>query len=88
LQPFLLLLIGYEVGTDDQPVARKSRGTIKEALDASNAAFKKIDRTTVSNWLTATLRRLFFRFPRRSFPRRNNHGYLCGVSDQTAAPAC
>jgi hypothetical protein len=40
LQPFLLLLIGYEVGTDDQPVARKSRGTIKEALDASNAAFK------------------------------------------------
>jgi hypothetical protein len=41
LQPFLLLLIGYEVGTDDQPVARKSRGTIKEALDASNAAFKK-----------------------------------------------
>jgi hypothetical protein len=41
LQPFLLLLIGYEVGTDDQPVARKSRGTIQEALDASNAAFKK-----------------------------------------------
>jgi hypothetical protein len=40
LQPFLLL-IGYEVGTNDQPVARKSRATIKEALDASNAAFKE-----------------------------------------------
>jgi hypothetical protein len=42
LQPFLLLLIGYEVGTNDQPVARKKgRATIKEALDAANAAFKE-----------------------------------------------
>ena len=42
LQPFLLLLIGYEVGKDDQPVARKKgRATIKEALDAANAAFKE-----------------------------------------------
>jgi hypothetical protein len=42
LQPFLLLLIGYEVGKNDQPVARnKGRATIKEALDASNAAFKE-----------------------------------------------
>jgi hypothetical protein len=42
LQPFLLLLIGYEVGKDDQPVARKEgRATIKEALDAANVAFKE-----------------------------------------------
>jgi hypothetical protein len=41
LQPFLLFLIGYEVGKNDQPVARKSRATIEEALDASNAAFKE-----------------------------------------------
>jgi hypothetical protein len=41
-QPFLLLLIGYEVGKDDQPVARKKgRATIKKALEASNAAFKR-----------------------------------------------
>lgn len=44
LQPFLLLLIGYEVGKDGQPVARNSRATIKEALDASNAAFKGRDK--------------------------------------------
>jgi|SRR5271166_2567403 len=42
LQPFLILLIGYEVGKNDQPVARnKGRATIKEALDASNVAFKE-----------------------------------------------
>jgi len=42
LQPFLLLLIGYAVGKNDQPVARKEgRATIKEALDASNVAFKE-----------------------------------------------
>jgi len=41
LTPFLLLLIDYEVGKSGQPVARnKGRATLKEALDASNAAFK------------------------------------------------
>lgn len=42
LQPFLLLLIGYEVGKDGQPVARKEgRATIQEALDAANVSFKE-----------------------------------------------
>jgi hypothetical protein len=42
LQHFLLLLIDYEVGKNDQPVARKKgRATIQEALDAANAAFKE-----------------------------------------------
>ena len=42
LTPFLLLLIGYEVGKDGQPVARKAgRATIKDALDAGNASFKE-----------------------------------------------
>jgi hypothetical protein len=34
-------LIGYEVGKNDQPLARNLRATIKEALDAANAAFKE-----------------------------------------------
>jgi hypothetical protein len=42
LTPFLLLLIGYEVGKDDQPVARKKgRATVQEALDAANVSFKE-----------------------------------------------
>ena len=42
LQPFLLLLIGYAVGKNDQPVVRKEGpATIKEALDAANVAFKE-----------------------------------------------
>ncbi len=41
LGAFLLVLLGYEVGPSGQPVPRKSgRGTINEALDASNEAFK------------------------------------------------
>ena len=46
LQHFLLLLIGYEVGKDNQPVARKKgRATISDALEAANAAFKKLKTT-------------------------------------------
>jgi hypothetical protein len=53
LGPFLFVLLGYEVGPSGQPTPRKQgRGTINEALDAANEAFKNQktdDRFTLAN---------------------------------------
>jgi len=53
LAAFLLVLIGYEVGASGQPESRKKgRGTLSEALDAANEAFKNqktADRFVLAN---------------------------------------